>query len=106
MISDNDSHCQHLRPDQECYALREALDKLTEVKGVLSVAAKALDIASGLGVDEVQVNPPTEWELEAYTEDPDDGWCSTSDLADKLRSLVESIGRSPLLLRAVKERQR
>ena len=61
----------------------------SEVRVALLIAAKALDIAADWNLDEVQVNPPPEWQLEARGEDPAEGWCSTRELAEKLRELAD-----------------
>ncbi len=63
--------------------------KTDEIKQALKIAADALDIAADWNVSDVQVNPPKEWALEAYGEDAEDGWCSTRELAKKLRELSE-----------------
>ncbi len=63
----------------------------TEVKKALEIAASALDIAADWNLPDVQVNPPKEWGLDAYTEDKDDGWCSTRELAEKLRKLSSQL---------------
>lgn len=62
-------------------------EKINQLKQALKIAADALDIASDWNVGQVQVNPPKEWELDGGDEDPEDGWCSTRDLARKLRQL-------------------
>lgn len=62
-------------------------EQIKKLKQALQVAADALDIASDWNVDQVQVNPPKEWELDGGDEDAEDGWCSTRDLARKLRQL-------------------
>ncbi len=62
----------------------------TEVKKALEIAASALDIADDWGVHNVQVNPPIEWDLEC-TEGPNEGWCSTMELAAKLKELAEQL---------------
>lgn len=59
-----------------------------EVKKALEIAASALDIAADWNLTDVQVNPPVEWGLNAYTEDEDEGWCSTRELAGKLKKLA------------------
>ena len=56
-------------------------------KVALRVAADALEIASDWNVNNVQCNPPKEWCLPAYGEDPSEGWCSTTSLAEFLRNL-------------------
>lgn len=60
-----------------------------EIRTALLIAADALDIAAAWNVTEVQVNPPKEWNLNAYSEDTEDGWCATRQLARKLRELAE-----------------
>lgn len=64
------------------------LSREREVRKALGFAAKALDIASDHGLTNVQVYPPDYWELPAYDEDPEDGWCATNVLADKLRDIA------------------
>ena len=66
----------------------KAMEAESEYKQALAIAADALDIAADWDVDNVQCNPPKEWRLPAYGEDPEDGWCSTSALAELLRNLV------------------
>jgi hypothetical protein len=60
-----------------------------EVLQALRLAADALEIAADWNLDNVQINPPSEWELGAMGEDPADGWCSTNQLARKLREIAE-----------------
>jgi hypothetical protein len=60
-----------------------------EVKQALEIAANALDIVADWNIDNVQVNPPVEWKLDAWGEDTADGWCSTRELAQKLRELAK-----------------
>lgn len=62
-------------------------ETIAQLKQALKVAADALNIASDWNVDQVQVNPPLEWDLDGGDEDPADGWCSTRDLARKLEAL-------------------
>jgi hypothetical protein len=62
-------------------------EQIKKLKEALKVAADALSIASDWNVNQVQVNPPKEWDLDGGDEDPEDGWCSTSALARKLRQL-------------------
>ena len=62
---------------------------MEKLRQALRVAARALDIADDWGFPEVQVYPPKEWGLEAIGEDIADGWCSTRQLAAKLRELAE-----------------
>lgn len=62
-----------------------------EVKKALEIAANALNIAADWNITDVQVNPPVEWGLNAYTENEDEGWCSTRELAGKLKELAEQI---------------
>ena len=69
-----------------CHCLEARVEELSKA---LTVAADALDIASDWHVGEVQVDPPKEWKLDAISEDPDEGWCSTSALAQKLRELAK-----------------
>jgi hypothetical protein len=87
MVQDNDAHCQYLPAEQECVGLSEALDKLGEAREALRVAAKALAIASDWHLEDVQVDPPSAWKLEAYGEEASEGWCSVAALARKLREL-------------------
>lgn len=58
-----------------------------EVKKALEIAASALDNTADWNLTDVQVNLPKEWGLDAYTEDKDEGWCSTRELAAKLKEL-------------------
>ncbi len=58
-----------------------------EVKKALEITASVLDIAADWNLIDVQVDPPKEWGLDAYMEDKDEGWCSTRELAAKLRKL-------------------
>jgi len=60
-----------------------------EMRVALRVAAEALDIAEDWHVEEVQCHPPKEWELEAYSEPAEEGWCSTTALASKLREIAD-----------------
>ena len=62
-------------------------EKIKELKQALAIAAEALSIAADWNVNQVQVNPPKEWGLDGGDEDPEEGWCSTSDLARKLKQL-------------------
>jgi hypothetical protein len=62
---------------------------LTELRKALSIAALAIEIASDWGVPNVQVDPPKDWTLEANGEDVKDGWCSTSQLASKLKEIAQ-----------------
>ena len=59
-----------------------------KLKEALRVAADALVIASDWDLPSVQVNPPSEWQLEGAGEDPAEGWCGTYALAKKLRELA------------------
>lgn len=63
--------------------------EIKKLKEALKVAADALSIAADWNVNQVQVNPPKEWDLDGGGEDPEDGWCSTSALARKLRQLSQ-----------------
>lgn len=76
------------RPER-AQRLRQETNMRTEAeyKRALMVAADALDIAADWNVENVQVDPPKDWHLPAYGEDPDDGWCSTRALAQMLRNL-------------------
>lgn len=58
-----------------------------EMKRGLAVAADAVSVASDWHLEEVQISPPRNWELDAVAEDPQEGWCSTSGLARKLKEL-------------------
>jgi hypothetical protein len=60
---------------------------LIEAREALRVAAMALDIAVDWDLENVQVDPPRAWNLEAHGEDVSDGWCATTELARKLREL-------------------
>lgn len=50
---------------------------------------EALSIAADWNVNQVQVNPPKEWNLSGGEEDAEEGWCSTLALANKLRQLSQ-----------------
>ena len=65
---------------------KETIKKLKEA---LNIAADALSIAADWNVNQVQVNPPKEWDLDGGEEDPEDGWCSTQSLSNKLKSLAK-----------------
>jgi hypothetical protein len=60
----------------------------TDVQQALHIAADALCIADDHNLVDVQVNPPKQWGLEAYSEDAAEGWCSTTQLARKLREIA------------------
>ena len=60
------------------------------LREALIIAAKALEIADDWNLPAVQVNPPKEWNLDGGGEDAEDGWCSTYDLAKKLRELASA----------------
>lgn len=62
-------------------------EQIIELKKALAIASKALSIAADWNVSDVQVHPPKEWDLEAYNENPEDGWCSTRELSRKLKML-------------------
>lgn len=62
-------------------------EEIVKLKQALKIAADALSIAADWNVNQVQVNPPKEWNLSGGNEDPEDGWCSTNALAQKLRYL-------------------
>lgn len=62
-------------------------EQIIELKKALVIASKALSIAADWNVSDVQVHPPKEWDLEAYNENPEDGWCSTRELSRKLKML-------------------
>ncbi len=62
-----------------------------EVKRALEIAASALNICADWDTEDVQVNPPKEWGLEAYTEEVSEGWCSTRELAEKLKKLATQL---------------
>lgn len=64
-------------------------ETIAKLKEALKIAADALSIASDWNVNQVQVNPPKEWNLDGGDEDPEDGWCSTYELANKLRQLAQ-----------------
>lgn len=64
-------------------------EKIVQLKQALLLAAEALFIASDWNVNQVQINPPKEWDLDGGEEDPEDGWCSTDSLARKLRQLAQ-----------------
>jgi len=68
--------------DLDAFLAATIINHLREAVGV---AATALDIAADWNVQEVQCNPP--WDLEALSENPADGWCSTRALAEKLRNM-------------------
>jgi len=67
----------------------EQLALVDELKAALRVAACAISIASDWNIDNVQVAPPAEWGLEAFGEDVADGWCSTAQLARKLKEIAK-----------------
>lgn len=62
-------------------------EQIIELKKALAIASKALSIAADWNINDVQVHPPKEWDLEAYNENPEDGWCSTRELSRKLKML-------------------
>lgn len=62
-------------------------EQILKLKEALRVAADALSIADDWNINQVQVNPPKEWNLDGGSENPEDGWCSTSSLVKKLRIL-------------------
>lgn len=80
--------------DGECWLCPDCKkkldDRIKELQDALTFAAAALDIAADWNVENVQVGPPAEWGLEAYGEDPVDGWCSTWELAQKLKEIARS----------------
>lgn len=61
---------------------------MNDIKEVLILAAKALEIAADHGIGDVQINSPPEWNLKAYEENEGEGWCAASELAAKIRDLV------------------
>lgn len=60
---------------------------MDEIKKALKIAISALEIASDWNFDELQVNPPEEWGI-----DKGDGWCSTYELTNKLKEILNSKG--------------
>ena len=62
---------------------------ITELKKALLIASEALSIAADWNVNELQVHPPKEWNLDSYEEDTEDGWCSTRELSRKLLALSQ-----------------
>ena len=69
--------------------IEELHKEVEKLRVALSVASRALDIAADWNVDEVQAHPPKGWNLEAFGEDPGEGWCSTRLLAKKLNEMSE-----------------
>jgi len=69
--------------------LTRALNQRNEARLALLVASEALYIAEDHHLEEVQCNPPREWELDSYNENAEEGWCSTASLALKLREIAE-----------------
>jgi hypothetical protein len=53
----------------------------------LKVAVEGLSILADLNLSNVQVYPSKEWNLRAYGEDTNDGWCSTRELSIKLEQI-------------------
>lgn len=64
------------------------METIEEIKKALAIAADALKIVGGWVLFPIQVNPPTEWELDGGGEDPSDGLCSIMALSDKLREFA------------------
>lgn len=62
-----------------------------EVKKALEIAASVLDVAADCNFTDVQVKPPAEWNLNAYIEESSEGWCSTRELAGKLKELAKQL---------------
>lgn len=60
---------------------------MDDIKEIMLLAAEALEIAGDHGIGDVQINPPPEWNLKAYEENKEDGWCNVKELATKLREL-------------------
>lgn len=63
-------------------------EEIKKLKEALLLASKALSIAADWNVSDVQINPPKEWDLDSYNEDPEDGWCSTRELSRKLAQMA------------------
>jgi hypothetical protein len=89
----NDNPCnilQMMEREPEWVANRfESLEfRVTELARAIKVASLAVEIASAWGVPSVQVDPPAEWNLEGGGEDKTDGWCSTSQLSNKLLEIA------------------
>ena len=57
-------------------------------KQALAIAADALEIAADWDLPAVQATPPKDWNLSGGGKDAADGWCSTRELARKLRELA------------------
>lgn len=62
-----------------------------EVKKALEIATIALNICADWDVEDIQVDPPKEWDLGAYTEEVSEGWCSTRELASKFKELAAQL---------------
>lgn len=60
-------------------------DQIKQLKQALKVAADALSIANDWNVNEMEIDVPSEWELDS--EGLEEGWCFTSELCSKLRQL-------------------
>jgi len=60
----------------------------------LEVGAAALEIAHDWNLYDVQVDPPKDWALLSDQEDAEDGWCSTSELARKMKEIAAEIGKA------------
>ena len=58
------------------------------LKQALAIAADALEIAADWDLPAVQATPPKDWNLSGGGKDAADGWCSTRELARKLRELA------------------
>ncbi len=68
------------------YLLRFILKSSANTHKEIDAISRAITASWSLA--DVQVDPPKEWGLEAYTEDEDEGWCSTGELASKLKELA------------------
>ena len=67
-------------------------EEIIQLKKALAVASAALNIAADWNVNEVQVHPPKEWDLDAYNENPEDGWCSYEE--EKMGLDIYAYGRT------------
>jgi len=65
-------------------------ERIAQLEEALGVAVCALRILADWHAGDIQLNPPKEWELEAYEESSTDGWCNVTSLAHKFKELLES----------------
>jgi hypothetical protein len=64
---------------------------MNDIKLFLEIMVDVLHIAYDWDINDVQVHPPPEWNLEAWTEDKQDGWVHVMDLARKAEELREGL---------------